>query len=130
MIERRVSISGMQEIICVTRSGYRTFLNRKVSPTRQRKDAVKKEIQKIYDDSKQNYGAPKSTQELRKSGETISQRTVGKYMCEMGIRSQRTKPWTTTTRDSNFNMELQNILNEQFNPKHPSTVWCTDITYI
>ena len=120
----------MQEIICVTRSGYRTFLNRKVSPTRQRKDAVKKEIQKIYDDSKQNYGAPKSTQELRKSGETISQRTVGKYMCEMGTRAQRTKPWTTTTRDSNFNMELQNILNEQFNPKHPSTVWCTDITYI
>ena len=114
----------------MTRSGYRTFLNRKVSPTRQRKDAVKKEIQKIYDDSKQNYGAPKSTQELRKSGETISQRTVGKYMCEMGIRAQRTKPWTTTTRDSNFNMELQNILNEQFNPKHPSTVWCTDITYI
>ena len=99
MIERRVSISGMQEIICVTRSGYRTFLNRKVSPTRQRKDAVKKEIQKIYDDSKQNYGAPKITKELRKSGEIISERTVGKYMREMGIKAQWVKPWTTTTRD-------------------------------
>ena len=68
----------MLQILGVSRSGYRSFLNRKVSPTRQRKEVVKKEIQKIYDDSKQNYGAPKITEELRKSGETISQRTVGK----------------------------------------------------
>ena len=114
----------------MSRSGYRSFLNRKVSPTRQRKNAVKKEIQKIYDNSKQNYGAPKIAQELRKSGETISQRTVGKYMREMGIRAQWTKPWTTTTKDSDFSKELHNILNEQFNPERPNAVWCTDITYI
>ena len=114
----------------MSRSGYRSFLNRKVSPTRQRKNAVKKEIQKIYDNSKQNYGAPKIAQELRKSGETISQRTVGKYMREMGIRAQWTKPWTTTTKDSDFSKELHNILNEQFNPERSNAVWCTDITYI
>ena len=85
----------MLKFLGVSRSGYRSFLHRKVSPSRQRKDAVKKEIQKIYDYSKQNYGAPKIAQELRKSGETISQRTVGKYMREMGIRAQWTKPWTT-----------------------------------
>lgn len=96
----------MPKILGVSRSGYRFFLNRKVSPTRQRKNAVKKEIQKIYDNSKQNYGAPKIAQELRKSGETISQRTVGKYMREMGIRAQWTKPWTTTNKDSDFSKEL------------------------
>lgn len=84
------------------------------------------ESQKIYDNSKQNYGAPKIAQELRKSGETISQHTVGKYMREMGIRAQ----WTTTTRDSDFSNELHNVLNEQFNPERPNAVWCTDITYI
>ena len=120
----------MLKILGVSRSGYNSFLNRKVSPTRQRKDSVKKEIQKIYDNSKQNYGAPEITQELRKSGETISQRTVGKYMREMGIRAQWTKPWTTTTRDSDFSKELHNVLNEKFNPERPNAVWCTDITYI
>lgn len=120
----------MLKILGVSRSGYRSFLNRKVSPTRQRKNAVKKEIQKIYDNSKQNYGAPKIAQELCKSGETISQRTVGKYMREMGIRAQWTKPWTTTTKDSDFSKELHNILNEQFSPERPNAVWCTDITYI
>lgn len=120
----------MLKFLGVSRSGYRSFLNRKVSPSCRRKAAVKKEIQKIYDNSKQNYGAPKISQELRKSGETISQRTVGKYMREMGIRAQWTKPWTTTTRDSDFSKELHNVLNEQFNPDRPNAVWCTDITYI
>ena len=128
--KRRVSISGMLKFLGVSRSGYRAFLNRKLSPTRQRKDAVKKEIQRIYDNSKQNYGAPKIAKKLRDSGETISTRTVGKYMREMGIKAQWVKPWTTTTRDSDFSDELHNILNEQFNPERPNAVWCTDITYI
>lgn len=120
----------MLKSLGVSRSGYRAFLNRKVSPTRQRKAAIKKQIQHIYDDSNQNYGAPKITKELRKSGECISQRTVGKYMREMGIKAQWIKPWTTTTRDSDFSKELHNILDEQFNPDRPNAVWCTDITYI
>ena len=128
--KRRVSTSGMLKFLGVSRSGYRAFLNRKVSPSRQRKEAVKKEIKKIYDNSKQNYGAPKITKELRKSGETIAERTVGKYMREMGIKAQWIKPWTTTTRDSDFSNELHNILDEQFNPERPNAVWCTDITYI
>lgn len=49
---------------------------------------------------------------------------------EMGIHAQWVKPWTTTTRDSDFSKELHNILDEQFNPDRPNAVWCTDITYI
>ena len=120
----------MLKFLGVSRSGYRAFLNRKVSPFKQRKEAIKKEIQKIYDKSKQNYGTPKITKELRKSGETIAERTVGKYMREMGIKAQWIKSWTTTTRDSDFSEELHNILDEQFNPARPNAVWCTDITYI
>ena len=82
------------------------------------------------DDSKQNYGAPKITVELRKNGEVISERTVGTYMRQMGIRAQWSKPWTITTKDSDFSTELQNILDEQFNPDRPNAVWCSDITYI
>ena len=127
---RRVSVSGMLKKLGVSRSGYRAFLNHKPSNMQQRKESVKKKIKTIYDDSKQNYGAPKIAKELQKSGEVISERTVGKYMKEMGIRAQWVKPWTTTTRDSDFSKELHNILNEQFNPDRPNAVWCTDITYI
>ena len=104
----RISTSGMMKFLGVSRSGYRAFLNRKVSAARQRKETIKKQIQTIYDNSKQNYGAPKITKKLRESGVTIAERTVGKYMRKMGIKAQWIKPWTTTTRDSDFSNELHN----------------------
>ena len=100
------------------------------SDTEKRREAMKAKIQDIYDKSKQNYGAPKITRQLRKSGEIISVRTVSKYMREMGIKAQWVKPWTITTKDSDFSDELQNILDERFHPERPNAVWCSDITYI
>ena len=127
---RRVSVSGMLKFLGVSRSGYLAWLHHVPSDTEKRHKAVKAKIQDIYDDSKQNYGAPKITVELRKTGEVISERTVGTYICQMGIRAQWSKPWTITTKDSDFSTELQNILDEQFNPDRPNAVWCSDITYI
>ena len=128
--KRRVSISGMLKYLGVSRSGYRAFQKHRPSAAQQRKAAVKQKIRKVYDKSRQNYGAPKIAVELRRSGEIISERTVGKYMREMGIRAQWSKPWIVTTRDSDFSKELHNILDERFNPDRPNAVWCTDITYI
>lgn len=96
----------------------------------QRKHIIKARIKKIYDDSYQNYGAPKITKEIQKTGEKISERTVGKYMKEMNIKAQYIKPYTVTTKNSDFSTALNNVLNEQFNPDKPNTIWCTDITYI
>lgn len=120
----------MLKFLGVSRSGYYSFLNRRISAYKQRKEVVKKKIQIIYNDSKQNYGAPKITKELRKAGEKIAERTVGKYMREMGIKAQWIKPWTKTTRNSDFSNELHNILDKQFNSKRTNAIWCTDITYI
>ena len=120
----------MLKYLGVSRSGYRSWLNRAPSDAEKRREYIKTKIQDIYDESKQNYGAPKITRKLRQNGEIISERTVGKYMKEMGIRAQWVKPWTITTIDSDFSNELQNILNEQFTPDRPNAVWCSDITYI
>ena len=127
---RRVSVSGMLKFLGVSRSGYRAWLKRVPSDTEKRREAMKAKIQDIYDKSKQNYGAPKITRQLRKSGEIISVRTVSKYMREMGIKAQWVKPWTITTKDSDFSDEFQNILDERFHPERPNAVWCSDITYI
>lgn len=127
---RRVFVSRVLKILGVSRSGYNAWLHHVPSDMEKRCEAVKAKIQEIYDDSRQNYGAPKITQELRKAGEVISERTVGTYMRQMGIRAQWSKPWTSTTKDSDFSAELQNILDEQFNPDRPNAVWCSDITYI
>ena len=50
------------------------------------------------------------------AGNTISERTVGLYMHELGIHAHYVKPRTQTTIHSNFSDELKNILDERFNP--------------
>ena len=128
---RQVSISGMLKFLGVSRSGYHAFLQRKYLSPGDVRRLSNNMIQQIYDRSNQNYGAPKITRELRRSGVRISERTVRIYMKEMGIKAQWVKPWTSTTRNSDFsNSKLHNILDEHFNPEPPNAVWCTDITYI
>jgi transposase InsO family protein len=114
----------------VSRSGYRAWSKRVPSNTAKRRAAVKERIQSIHKDSKQIYGAPKITKELLKEGEIIAERTVGKYMRELGIKAIWVKPWTITTRDSDFSNALTNILNRDFNPEHPNAVWVSDMTYV
>lgn len=128
--KRQVSVSGMLQKLGVSRTGYRAWLNRKPSHTKKRQEVIKTKIKAIYKDSKQNYGAPKIAKKLKQSGEIISERTVGKYMKEMGIKAQWVKPYIITTKDSDFSKKLRNILDEQFNPEYPNTVWSSDITYI
>ena len=127
---RRISLSGMLKKLGVSRSGYQAFLKRGPSVSQIRKERVKQRILELYNDSNQNYGAPKIARLLQKEGERISERTVGLYMRELKIRAQWTKPWIATTTGSDFSVEFRNILDMQFNPDHPNAVWCTDITYI
>lgn len=87
-------------------------------------------IQDIYDESRQNYGAPKITNKLISKEQNILERTIGKYMNELRIKPQYIKPYTITTRNPDFSNQLTNILDEKFNPERPDAVWCTDITYI
>lgn len=103
---RRVSVSGMLQILVVSRSGYNSWLHRLPSDLEIRREKVKKQIQRIYDKSHQNYGAPKIAKELQKAGEVISERTVGAYMRQISIRAQWVKPWVATTRDSDFSESL------------------------
>ena len=128
--KRLLNVSGVLRILGVSRSGYSSFKKRLPSDMYKRKEAIKDQIKQIYDDSYQNYGAPKITQVLKQNGEAITEKTVGNYMREMGIKAQYIKPYTVTTIDSNFSVELNNILNEEFNPMEPNAVWCSDITYV
>ncbi|WP_242942291.1 IS3 family transposase [Clostridium sp. USBA 49] len=112
----------MLKILGVSRSGYNSFKKRLPSDRIKRKENLKIKIKEIYDESHQNYGAPKITEVLHQKGEKIAIKTVGNYMRELGIKAQYMKPYTVTTIDSNFSEELINILNEEFNPEEPNAV--------
>ena len=127
---QKLSITGVLCILGLSKSGYYDFCKRKLSASHVRKENVMERIMKIHNESHKIYGAPKITKKLRETGNVISERTVGLYMKELGIRAHYVKPCTQTTINSDFSEELKNILDERFDPDEPNAYWCTDITYI
>jgi Transposase and inactivated derivatives len=118
------------KLIGVSKSGFYAYQTRKPSKNSLRKQVVKSEIVKIYNESKQIYGAPKITEVLQARGHEIAEKTVGNYMREDGIRAIWVTPYVKTTIDPDFDIKLKNILNREFNPTRPNAVWVTDITYV
>lgn len=114
----------------LSRSNYYDWQKREVSAQQTKKNFVCALIQKIYDQNNGIYGAPMIAWEIRKQNISITVKTVGNYMREMGLWACYVPPWTTTTRDPEFDTKLENILNEQFNPDRPNAAWCIDTTYI
>lgn len=114
----------------VSSSGYYDYLKRPESNRSIRKKEITEKIIKIYNESKQIYGAPKITKELRNLKYEISEKTVSNYMREIGIKAIWVTPYKRTTIDPDFSTSLKNVLNRRFNPTTPNTVWVTDITYI
>lgn len=86
--KHRVSVSGVLKILGVSRSGYNAWKQRIPSDSENRRNYIKEQIKEIYDESHQNYGAPKITEMLHKQGECIAEKTVGNYMRQMGIKAQ------------------------------------------
>ena len=72
----QVSVNRILGKLGVSRSDYRSWLKHTPSATEKRRVTIKRKIQTIYDNSHQNYGAPKITRILQKNEETISERTA------------------------------------------------------
>lgn len=129
--DRTVSISAVCEILGLNRATYYNQsqpLQKSQREIRRERLAFKIEI--IHKESKEIYGAPKITHKLRQEGEVVSEKLVSNIMRENGLKAHYIKPRTKTTRECDFSINLTNILNRDFSPKAPNTMWCTDITYI
>lgn len=99
-LESHPSINGMCDYVGISRSGYyqREKRHNHQSPRKLRKKFIQGEIKVIWLKSLCIYGAGKITQELRSKGYKIAERTVGKYMCELGIHAVYLTPWTGARR--------------------------------
>ena len=127
---RRISVSGVLKHLGVSKSGYYDWLNRKPDGRELHRLEIQKKITEVYENSNQIYGAPKITKALNQSGINVAERTVTRYMHDMGIHAWYRRPYTITTQSVDFSSKLRNILAREFNPEKPNCVWCTDITYI
>lgn len=134
-ISHDVSIRGVLKFLPASRSGFVSWKKKKSrnlkSEREKKKEALTAEIKKIHEDSKTIYGSPKITRELLKKGISASQKHVANIMRKNGWRAHYVKKYkAATTINPDFSSKLQNILDRDFNPTKPNSVWVTDITYV
>lgn len=128
--EKIFPIEKMCQVLAVSSSGYYRYKNKKSSIRLQKIKVIKAKITSIYFETKQRYGSPRMTLELQSLGYKISRITVAKYMKKMGLKSKLSKKFKVTTDTKHNYLTVANVLNREFNPKSPSKVWVSDITYI
>ena len=118
-----ISLSHQCILLGISRS---TFYYEPV--VNEKKIAIKKEIEKIYEEIP-IYGEKKVHQQLLENGFSVSLNSVSKYRKELGLRAiLAVKPISTTMSDKQHPKHSYKLKGIDIN--RANQVWSTDITYI
>jgi putative transposase len=124
----------MCSVLAVSRSGFYKWQSKQSSPASERsqkKEKLTQRISYVFNDHKQRYGSPRIQKQLLKEGFIVTEKTVGRIMKKLFLRSCMVKKFRVMTTDSKHDSPISpNLLNQNFTTAAPNKVWVTDITHI
>lgn len=87
-------------------------------------------VREIHKQTRGAYGSRRMSKKLRAEGYDVGRHQARTLMKKAKVEYKLRKKFKRTT-DSTHNLPVAgNLLNRDFNTKHPNTVWCTDISYL
>lgn len=128
-----VAVNLSCETLDVSRSGYYAWAMRPPSERKFSDQALLPRIRAIHEKSKQTYGSPRITAELRAEGALVNEKRVARLMRENKITSDAVRKFKVQTTDSNHDLPIAERI---FETDHadavmaPDQVYVGDITYI
>ncbi|WP_077591254.1 IS3 family transposase [Planococcus lenghuensis] len=124
----------MCDVLGVSRSGFykwRDLLTGgQLSAQQERREEIKQKIARSYHESHGIYGSPRVHEDLEAWGYSVCERTVGRYMKEMGLRAIPEEKFQVTTDSAHDQFVYPNLLERKFRVAEPNKAWVADITYI
>ncbi|MFM8820664.1 MAG: IS3 family transposase [Phenylobacterium sp.] len=123
------------EMLPIAPATYYEHLAKRADPARlsdraKRDEALRPEIQRVFDANWQVYGVRKVWRQLRREGFDVARCTVARLMKSMGIQGIiRGKPQKTTIPDKKLPCPLDKV-NRQFSVPAPNMLWVSDFTYV
>jgi len=104
----------MCNVLKVSRSSYYNWLHSGISNRKAKDQVLMKEINTIFNNSKQTYGSPRITIELERLGHKVSRPKVVRLMKRLGLKSSVKKKYRITT-DSNHKFPIApNLVKRDF----------------
>lgn len=120
-----ITVSSACKCLGVSTSGYYAWRKRQIYVNQKYTD-----LKAVYWQHHARLGAPSLVHDMHDLGYCMSERTVGRMLKKLSLRSKIARKYKHTT-DSNHRLPTApNLLDRQFKVTLPNKVWTTDITYI
>lgn len=123
------SVHELCEALGVARGTFYNHIFRKADRTKymEEQQSLMLQVQQIFDDSKQRYGAEKIRVVLAESGIRVGKERVRKIMNELGLVSIRENSKSNYKKRQQY--QKRNLLNQEFKAERQNKIWVSDITY-
>jgi putative transposase len=126
----RFGVEPICRVLQVHPSTYYAAKRRSPSARQRRDIDLKAEIQRVWDDNYQVYGARKIWRQLRREGFQVARCTVERLMGELGIAGVvRGKTKRTTIGDKQAPRPAD-LVGRQFTAPAPNRLWVADLSYV
>lgn len=123
------SVHELCEALNVSRGTFYNHIFRKADRTKylQEQQALMLQVQQIFDDSQQRYGAEKIRITLAENGIRVGKERIRKIMNELGLVSIRENAKSNYKKRQEY--QKRNLLNQDFKATRQNEIWVSDITY-
>ncbi len=123
------SVHELCEALNVSRGTFYNHIFRKADRTKyiEEQQALMLQVQQIFDDSKQRYGAEKIRVVLAENGIRVGKERIRKIMNELGLVSIRENAKSNYKKRQQY--QKRNLLNQEFKAQRQNEIWVSDITY-
>jgi putative transposase len=124
-------IQRLCAVFAVSRSGYYAWAKSPGSVRARRDGELRAKIAVVYRQSRETYGSPRVTMELRAQGEQIGRHRVARLMRQAGLRGRQKRRYRVRTTESRHSHPIApNRLATLPTPTQPDRVWVSDLTYV
>ena len=129
-------VESICKVMPIAPSTYYKHRAKRIDPdkrsTREKRDeALRREIQRVYDENHQVYGANKVWLQLGREGIQVGRCTVERLMRAMGLKGAiRGRGYKVTTVGDEALERPKDLVNRTFEADRPNKLWVADLTYV
>ena len=123
------------KILQISPSAYRRYAALRRDPDKRcvrarRDDVLASEVERVWQQNRQVYGADKVWRQLAREGIAVARCTVERLMRRLGLQGvRRGKAMRKTTFDQPASRPLDKV-NRKFRADRPNQLWVSDFTYV
>lgn len=128
----RYPVTTLCKVLDVSESGYHAWRKRPPSKRATENARITAHIKASFKKSRETYGSPRLTSDLRDNDIKVGRHRVARLMREAGIRAKKPPRWKKTTNSCHDLPRAPNIVERRWDElaTEPNKLWVSDLTYI